>query len=69
MGRFGLMSMAANLLGRVIRHIGNNKDNHISAGEEGTILDRALAALTIVTREEGLARGIGICTPTVFCHR
>jgi hypothetical protein len=69
MGRFGLMAMAASLLGRVIRHLGNPGDTSLPDNEEALILDRALTALTVVTREEGLMRGMGVCTPTVFCHR
>jgi hypothetical protein len=67
MGRFGLMAMAASLLGRVIRHVNDAKT--LTTNEEAIILDRALAALTIVAREEGVNRGIGVCTPTVFCYR
>lgn len=69
MGRFGLMAMAASLLGRVIRHLSDTKTASLPISEDTAILDRALAALTVVTREEGLIRGIGVCTPTVFCHR
>jgi hypothetical protein len=69
MGRFGLMAMAASLLGRVIRHLGSIENISCPTGEEAVILDRALAALTVVTHEEGLNRGIGVCTPTAFCHR
>jgi hypothetical protein len=63
------MAMAASLLGRVIRHVGDTKNIENPNIEEASILDRAIAALTAVTYEEGLSRGIGVCTPTVFCHR
>lgn len=69
MGRFALTAMAASLLGRVIRHTGSSKHIYIPIEEDTVIIDRALAALTIVTQDEGLTRGFGVCTPTVFCHR
>ena len=69
MSRFVLMAMASSLLGQVIRLLGDIKSSAPHTSEEAAILDRALTALTIVAREEGMSRGFEICTPTVFCHR
>jgi hypothetical protein len=69
MDRFVLMAMASNLLGQVIRLVKDTENSALHTSEEAAILDRALTALTTVAREEGINRGIGVCTPTVFCHR
>ena len=69
MGRFGLMAQAASLLGRVMNFLTEFRDGTTFSSEEATILQRALAALIIVANEEGSARGIGVCTPTVLCLR
>jgi hypothetical protein len=69
MGRFGLTAMAASLLGRVIRYTNDAKNTSLCNEEEAIILDRALTALTTATHDEGLARGMGVCSPTTFCHR
>jgi hypothetical protein len=69
MGRFVLMAMASNLQGQVIRLLRDTENFALHTSEEAAILDRALTALTTVAREEGMSRGVGVCTPTVFCHR
>jgi hypothetical protein len=69
MDRFVLTAMASNLLGQVICLLRDMGNTALHTSEEATTLDRALTALTVVTREEGLSRGVGVCTPTVFCHR
>jgi hypothetical protein len=69
MGRFVLTAMASNLLGQVIRLIRDLENSALHTSEAAAILDRALTALTTVAREEGISRGVGVCTPTVFCHR
>jgi hypothetical protein len=69
MDRFVLMAMASNLLSQVIRLLRDVESSALHASEEAAILDRALTALTTVAREEGMNRGVGVCTPTVFCHR
>ena len=63
------MAQAASLLGRVLHHLSEFKNGTSFSSEEATILKRALAALVIVANEEGSARGIGVCTPTVLCLR
>ncbi|KAF2430808.1 hypothetical protein EJ08DRAFT_210869 [Tothia fuscella] len=68
MGRFVLTAMATNLLGQVIRLIRDPEYSALHSSEAAAILDRALTALTTVAREEGMSRGVGVCTPTVFCH-
>lgn len=62
------MAMASSLLGQVLRLLRDVEDSALHTNEEAAILDRALTALTIVAREEGLSRGCEVCTPTVFCH-
>lgn len=69
MGRFGLMAQAASLLGRVLQHVKDIDNTTSMHREEAIILDRTLNALTVVANEEGANRGIGVCTPTVLCHR
>lgn len=69
MDRFVLMAMASNLLGQAIRLLRNIDSSALSTSEEVVILDRALTALTTVAREEGSNRGVGVCSPTVMCHR
>lgn len=63
------MAQAASLLGRVYHHLSDSKDDTAFSNEEATILERALTALTVVANEEGTSRGIGVCTPTILCHR
>jgi len=67
MGRYGLMAHASSLLGRALHHRYHSNNNGRFSDEETAILDRALAALTTVTHEEGSKRGAGVCTPTVLC--
>lgn len=67
MGRYGLMAHASSLLGKALQHGHSSVNDANLSGEEAAILDRALAALTTVTHEEGAVRGIGVCTPTVLC--
>lgn len=69
MGRYGLTAQAASLMGRVLHHINDTHKETAFYQEEDAILHRTLSALTVVANEEGRARGIGVCTPTVLCHR
>jgi hypothetical protein len=63
------MAHASSLLGRALQHRYDSSSNARFSDEEIAILDRALAALTTVTHEEGSNRGAGVCTPTVLCFR
>lgn len=69
MGRFCLTIQAAYLLGKVLRYTGPQASAHRILEHESRILDSTIAALTKVTLQEGMKRGIEVCCPTTICHR
>jgi hypothetical protein len=69
MGRFCLTVQAAYLLGKVLRYTGLQASGHRILEHEARILDSTIAALTKVTLQESVKRGIKVCCPTTICHR
>lgn len=70
MGRFCLTVQAAYLLGKVLRYTGAQASGgHRIQEHEARILDSTIAALTKVTLQEGMKRGIEVCCPSTICHR
>ncbi|UKZ94587.1 uncharacterized protein TrAFT101_009450 [Trichoderma asperellum] len=68
MGRFCLTVQAAYLLGKVLRYTGPQESGHRILEHEARILDNTIAALTKVTLQESVKRGIKVCCPTTICH-
>ncbi|UKZ64000.1 uncharacterized protein TrAtP1_005222 [Trichoderma atroviride] len=68
MGRFCLTVQAAYLLGKVLRYTSPQASEHRIMEHEARILDSTIAALTKVTLQESVKRGIKVCCPTTICH-
>lgn len=69
MGRFCLTVQAAYLLGKVLRYTSPQASEHHILEHEAQLLDSTIAALTKVTLQESVKRGIKVCCPTTICHR
>lgn len=68
MGRFCLTVQAAYLLGKVLRYTNPQASEHRIPEHEARILDSTIVALTKVTLQESVKRGIKVCCPTTICH-
>ncbi|KAL7907545.1 fungal-specific transcription factor domain-containing protein [Trichoderma velutinum] len=68
MGRFCLTVQAAYLLGKVLRYTSSRASGPRILEHEARVLDSTIAALTKVTLQEGVKRGIEVCCPTTICH-
>lgn len=69
MGRLGLLCLASNLLGLVLKQISSKTHSQKFHIEEKEVLDRALVALKNVSLEEGSLRDFGVCCPKAVCYR
>jgi hypothetical protein len=69
MGRLGLLCLASNLLGLVLKQISTKTLDQKFHIEERKVLDRALIALKNVSIDEGSYREIGVCCPKAICYR
>jgi hypothetical protein len=69
MGRLGLLCLASNLLGLVLKQISAKTTDQSFHIEGKEVLDHALLALKNVSLEEGTVRNFGVCCPKTVCHR